>query len=166
MASKKFLDQGGVSHLWSKIKQYLDNRFGIGTISNTGIIMNTGSIVNMGAITCSGTVAVNNNTKIEAGMPMELKPAEGLTSNRLKYEIGAAHGIAVLHKGSATSNSIKGYNIVNSYTETVYFTAIMFVGSSSNGSLNAHCGTLSPGADESYETNTPLVDMHQLLIFW
>lgn len=33
MAYKKYLDQGGVSHLWNKVKAYLDNRFGTGTIS-------------------------------------------------------------------------------------------------------------------------------------
>ena len=37
MAESKYLDQGGVSHLWDKVKAYLDNRFGTGTkINNNG----------------------------------------------------------------------------------------------------------------------------------
>lgn len=36
MAESKYLDQGGVSHLWDKVKAYLDNRFGTGTYSNVG----------------------------------------------------------------------------------------------------------------------------------
>ena len=31
MAESKYLDQGGVSHLWDKVKAYLDDRFGTGT---------------------------------------------------------------------------------------------------------------------------------------
>lgn len=33
--ANKYLDKGGVSHFWDKVKSYLDNRFGTGTKINS-----------------------------------------------------------------------------------------------------------------------------------
>lgn len=54
MAEKKFLDQGGLTHLWDKVKAYLDNRFGTGTYSNSGTL----------TIGTNGEFKLANNTKL------------------------------------------------------------------------------------------------------
>lgn len=167
MAEKKFLDQGGVSHLWSKIKGYLDDRFGTGTYNNTGDITNVGGhIANAGVIMCTGAITVNDFSIIDIGSPMTTKPSSGFLPARLKYEISAVHGIAVVHKGDDYPDGTKGYSIYNGYTEPVTFTSMMFSGSSSSGSLSVGYATLQPNENVNYETNTPVADMHPLLIFW
>lgn len=42
---------GGLEHLWSKVKEYLTNKFGTGTYANSGII------------------TVNSDAEIDVGMP-------------------------------------------------------------------------------------------------
>ena len=114
----------------------------------------------------TGAIAVNDNTKIDVGMPMEEKLVDGATLARYQYEISSAHGIAVVHNDNSTSTSLKGYNIKNSYEETVNVTVLMFSGITSSGSLRANYISLASGEDESFETNTSGKNIHPLLIFW
>lgn len=59
MADKKYLDEGGLTHLWEKIKSYLEtwktSNFGTGTYSNNGQL----NIVN-GTITAKGNVGLTS----------------------------------------------------------------------------------------------------------
>lgn len=65
MADKKYLDGGGLTHFWDKVKAYLDNRFGTGTYDNKGYFKINASSIDMNSASIdsnSSSLSLKNST--------------------------------------------------------------------------------------------------------
>ena len=110
MAESKYLDGGGLTHLWSKIKEYLGtwktSNFGIGTYNNTGQIDCYNSDLNF---INSNLNFINSNISV------------GNTAVR-SYTITRTSGLVVLvsQQGKITIQNDSGLKIYICYLNAEY----------------------------------------------
>ena len=122
MADKKYLDQGGLTHLWDKIKSYLTtwkaSNFGTGTYSNSGTL----------TIGTRGEFQLANNTKLR--MDSDTLYFKSATSSYLTMRNGTMQFYI------ATSASILDINISNGacFAFKMYTSSVPYISVKNNTS--------------------------------
>lgn len=115
MAESKYLDQGGVSHLWDKVKAYLDNRFGTGTI-----LVDDTSYLSLdfdSRLTLRGTVLsaqlTNDTTGIFVSEPMVSINFTASSSIQIRNDCQVKLCVVVISSGVSRRNVINVGSSVN-----------------------------------------------------
>ena len=114
MASKKYLDGGGLEHVWAKIKSYLNTWIADWKTTSFG----------------SGTISVGSYDFIE--VPVETYGVDGETL-AADYTVTKRHGMILLlaeddNQYVTRASTIKNTHVklINNYNSTIYFVMIAY----------------------------------------
>lgn len=177
MASKKYLDQGGVSHLWDKIKSWISSYLVTSNISDLNSYMDDWKATNFGSgsytVSSSSSLSIRNDSSVTLNRESQIDLDDDkfvikgsgeirVASNR--FTITRRFGIALLFNSRADGQEMNT-DITNDSGEELRVIAIS-VTSKAGTALRVQNKTVGAYYTGSYTLSIPLTHGVPTLIMW